>query len=397
MSVELELTVLQQSDEELGYLAGLVVTDQMIVALGGVSNQAPTVLASSNARNFQTRKTPRKRGLRDIIAVADSIWACGEFGQLAVSKDHGATWHKLDTRTDGCLFGLALASDGALWVAGDGGYAARILGEGVRRIELDTTTRFTAVYAVRDDVVLLGADGQLRRIRDSVPTVVPCGATKPLTGLCVTAKNTWIVVGDGGFCARSPDGQWYSRAHIPTDADLESIAMMADGTLVVVGDRGSIFVSRDDGRTWQPIASSLGGVHLWSVERFGGGMLIGGDGGLVAKLAPPGDATWADRADVFGGGKQLDEVFAAGPEGFIENGLSQYLAAIAADADADEDQDADEDDDEDEDDDDDDAEVASDEDDDEDEDDEDEDEKEGEEEDLGIDEDEETEEEDWDE
>ena len=27
-------------------------------------------------------------------------------------------------------------------------------------------------------------------------------------------------IGDGGFCARSPDGRWYSRAHVGVDADL---------------------------------------------------------------------------------------------------------------------------------------------------------------------------------
>ena len=293
MSVELELTLLQQPDDEHGYIAGFVVTDQMIVALGGVSNRAPTVLASSNARAFQTRKTPKKLGLRDVIAVADSIWACGEYGQLAVSRDHGQSWHKLDTHTDGCLFSLALASDGALWVVGDGGYAARILGESVRRIDMGTQVRFTAVYAVRDEVEILGADGQLRRVRDNKPTVVPCGATKALTGLAVTAKNTWIVVGDGGFCARSPDGQGYSRAQVGTDADLEAIGMTADGTLAAVGARGTIVASRDVGRTWQPIANDLDGAHLWSVERFGPGLLIGGEGGLVVKLAPPGDTTWA--------------------------------------------------------------------------------------------------------
>ena len=243
MSVELELTVLQHPNDELGYLAGFVVTDQMIVALGGVSNRAPTVIASSNARDWEPRTTPRNLGLRDILAVADSIWACGEFGQLAVSRDHGETWHELDTGTDACLFSLALSTDGALWVVGDGGYAARILGDRVKRVDLNTTVRLSAVYAIRDEIVILGFDGQLRRIaRDGQIKIVPCGATKPLTGLAVTPKNTWIVVGDGGFCARSPDGQWYSRAHTGTDADLEAIGMTSEGVVVAVGARGTVIV-----------------------------------------------------------------------------------------------------------------------------------------------------------
>src|SRR5436190_632771 len=84
--------------------------------------------------------------------------------------------------------------------------------------------------------------------------------------------------------SRSPDGQWYSRAQTGVEVDLEAIALLADGTLVVVGDRGQILISRDDARTWKSLPNDLGLAHLWSVERFGPGLLIGGDEGLVVKL-----------------------------------------------------------------------------------------------------------------
>ncbi|MBA3821296.1 MAG: hypothetical protein H0X17_20605, partial [Deltaproteobacteria bacterium] len=332
MTAELELTVLQQVDHERGYLAGFVVTDEMIVALAGVSNRGPIVVASSNARDFAPRVTPRDHGLRAALVVADSIWACGEYGQLAVTRDHAATWTLQDTDTGACLYALALAHDGALWTVGDGGYAARLYGGPLARIDLGTTTRLSAVYAIRNEVVVLGFDGMIRRWRDGTTTPVACGTAKPLTGLVVTPKGTWIVIGDGGFVARSPDGQWYSRAHVGLDADLEAIAMLPDGTIVIVGDRGQILLSRDDGRSWQPLPSSFGPVHLWSIARFGGGVLIGGDAGLIVKLAQQGDATWADRKNVFGieppQVPPLDAVFLEGPAGFVEHGLTACLAAL---------------------------------------------------------------------
>src|SRR5438270_154612 len=146
MTADLVLSVLQASDDERGYVAGFAVTDQMIVALGGTSNRSPTVMASSDAKHFEPRETPRNLGLRDVLAVGDSIWACGEYGQLAVSRDHGGSWELLDTGTEGCLFALALGSDGAVWVVGEDGYAARVLGQKPRRIDLGTTTRFSSVY-----------------------------------------------------------------------------------------------------------------------------------------------------------------------------------------------------------------------------------------------------------
>ncbi|MDQ3301674.1 MAG: hypothetical protein M3619_34265, partial [Myxococcota bacterium] len=312
---ELELTVLQRANDELGHLAGVIVTDEMIVGLGGISNRAPTVVASANARDFEVRDAPGAVGLRGVIAVADAIWACGEYGQLAVSRDHGASWVVIETGTDACLFGLALAADGALWVVGDHGYAARILGTHVIRIDLGTTAKLTAVYAIRDELVVLGADGLVRRWRAGdqralAIEAIACGAKTALTGLAITSKGTWLVVGDGGFIARSPDGQWYSRASSTVTGDLEAIATLPDGATVAVGDRGQIVISRDDGRTWRALACDLGLAHLWSITRFGGGVLIGGDRGLIVKLAPPGDVTWRDRGPALDVARSLDAVFA---------------------------------------------------------------------------------------
>jgi photosystem II stability/assembly factor-like uncharacterized protein/tetratricopeptide (TPR) repeat protein len=364
MSGDLELAVVQEERADLGYVAGFAITDRMIVAAGGTSSHAPTVLASSNARHFEPRKTPRQLGLRDVLAVGDAVWTCGEYGQLAMSRDHGATWKLFETGTDACLFGLAVAPDGAVWVVGDAGYAARVLGERPERVDLGTNARLAAVYALRDEVIVLCGDGALRRWRDGQTTVIATGAKRPLTAFATTRLGTWVVIGDGGFVARSPDGAWFSRATTGVEIDLEGIAALADGRLVVAGDRGHVLASIDDGRTWKSVETSTT-AHLWSVERFGGGVLIGGDGGLVIKLAPPGDATWQDRVDVFGGGRPLDEVFVAGPDEFVARGLARHVELLEQEdddeqeeeeVDAEFDEDDDDDDDEDDDDDDDDEE-----------------------------------------
>ncbi len=327
MISELELTVLRATTENRGNVAGFALTDRVLIAVGGESNRQPTVLASSNAQQFETRKTPREHGLRDVLAVDTTIWTCGECGQLAVSRDHGASWTLLDTGIDGCLYALALGADGSVWCTGDNGYAARIVDDRAVRIDFATTTRLSNVYQVRDEMVVLGFDGKLRRWRNGTATEVGTGALRPLKALAITRMGTWVAVGDGGFIARSPDGSWFSRVKCDVDVDLEAIASLPDGRLVIVGDRGQVLVSSDDGRTWKSVRHDVGLVHLWSVERFGGGVLIGGDDGLIAKLAPIGDATWADRINVFGEANPLDAAFANGPVGFIDHGLDDFPAA----------------------------------------------------------------------
>lgn len=324
MTGELELTVLRDAGDEIGYVASFALTDELLVVAGGTSSRHPFVCASSNARHFEPLPTPRDLGLRDILAVGDALWVCGEYGQLACSRDSGRTWKQLDTGTDACLFALALAPDGAVWVVGDQGYAGRVLGERTSLLDLGTTARLASVHVVNGDIVVLGGDGNVYRWRDGAVTKAATGATRPLTSLVVTKLGTWVLAGDGGFIARSPDGQWFTRVKSGVDVDLEAVGTVADGRLVAVGDRGTVLVSADDGRTWRPLETKLTS-HLWSIERFGGGIVVGGDGGLIAKVAPAGDATWADRVNVFGGAKPLDVVFAPGPDGFVGKGLFEIL------------------------------------------------------------------------
>ncbi|MCX5745288.1 MAG: hypothetical protein NT062_22660 [Proteobacteria bacterium] len=323
----LELGVRADSTDECGHVSGIAITDRLIFAAGGLTSPG-MVLASSNARRFVPLATPG--GVRDLLAVGDALWACGDHGLFAVSRDQGRTWTTLDLGTRGGLFGMALAPSGAIWVVGDGGFAARLHGERPEVVELGTRARLLKIYAVNGALVALGADGVIRRWTSDEPspavTAIFPGTTGALTALVVTARHTWIVVGDAGFVARSPDGQWYSRVTIAARVDLEGLAQTRDGTLVAVGERGHILASSDDGRAWMAIASPTS-AHLWCVRRFGAGVLIGGERGLILSLAPVGEPTWDERIDVFAGERSLDDVFAEGPVGFIARGLAAVLGA----------------------------------------------------------------------
>src|SRR5579883_255353 len=161
MAAALVLTVLQDRSDAFGHLAALAVGDhgdEVVVATVGAAGAA--VLASPDARAF-VRRTWRGGVIRDVLATADAVWACGDGGELAVSRDRGATWSRLDTGATAALRALARASDGAVWAVGDGGFAARVGGDAraAARVDLGTTAALTAVYAVGDDIVALGGDG----------------------------------------------------------------------------------------------------------------------------------------------------------------------------------------------------------------------------------------------
>jgi photosystem II stability/assembly factor-like uncharacterized protein len=279
----LELAVLHAPRADAGYIAGFAIAERLIVAAGGTSSRFPTVIASANGGDFERCQTPRELGLRDILAVGDALWTCGEYGQLGCSRDRGATWKMIETGTEACLQALALAPD-AMWVVGDGGYAARVLGERLERVDFATTATLVALYPMREQVIALCGDGVIRTWRAGQVTTLATGAKRMLTGFAQTRHGTCIVVGDGGFISRSPDGTWFARAASGVEVDLEAVTTLGDGRIAAVGDRGHLLVSADDGRTWKPHDTATE-AHLWSIEPFGAGALIGGDDGLVMRLA----------------------------------------------------------------------------------------------------------------
>ena len=81
----LELAVLNAPSADAGYIAGFAVSEGVIFAAGGTS-AAPTVIALAAMGTLERKKTPRDLGLRDVLAVGDELWVCGEYGQLACSR-----------------------------------------------------------------------------------------------------------------------------------------------------------------------------------------------------------------------------------------------------------------------------------------------------------------------
>ncbi|HEY0192989.1 MAG TPA: hypothetical protein VGC42_17855, partial [Kofleriaceae bacterium] len=228
MAAELVLSMVSRSDEARGPIAAFAVTDQQVVAVGARVLASPVGalgFAPRGAALPELPEMPEMPEMHDVLAVGDALWACGAGGWLAVSRDHGERWQPIATGTTGRLRGLALGADGAVWVVGEAGYAARVLGEAVRRVDLGVAAGLGGVRAVRDELVALGDDGRIVRWRDGTATSVACGASAALRGLIVTGKGTWIAVGDDGFVARSPDGAWYSRVSVP-GGDWRAIAQL---------------------------------------------------------------------------------------------------------------------------------------------------------------------------
>ncbi len=342
----LDVSVVGRANDNRGFLAHLAVGPDRVIGVGGT--RGPLVTLSSTGRKF-VEGASTESGLRCTTFGPGWVAAVGEYGTFAVTRNVDALadptavgWTEVETGIQGCLYCVHRGPDGVLWIMGDDGFLARVIGSDGQEIDqwlVDPVTigyggRVFGATTVGGHLVAWLDDGRLAwltaRVDGFTVDFRDTGATAPLTAAVETSTGAVVVSGDNGFLARSTDrGHTFTRVASGTSLAIEDLTVIADGRLVAVGGRGTLLVSDDDGVTFTPVDSGVKQT-LWSVVGFGSGVLIGGDDSLILRFAPASDDTWSDREDVFGGARVLDAAFAAGPDTFLDHGLVDYLEIFNA-------------------------------------------------------------------
>ena len=114
-----------------------------------------------------------------------------------------------------------------------------------------------------------------------------------MNDVAVLADGTLVVVGEGIF--RSTDGgaSWTPIAS-PTAAELLDITEIPGGDLSACGDEGAVLISNDGGLTWTDVglAAGLGRHHLWRSPTEG--YVVGEQ---ISHRTTDGGATWTQMTD----------------------------------------------------------------------------------------------------
>jgi photosystem II stability/assembly factor-like uncharacterized protein len=281
MPASFEIVNAQHGD--LGYV-GHICRAKRFWAVGGTHGK-PTVLVSDDGRKFDRMPAPKVNGLRDLLPLGERLVVCGESGGVFVSDDGAATWSERSLDTKVCLFTLSLDSRGHLWVAGERGFVRRSKdrGETWSAMAIGTDARVNVIAPIDGAVLFACHDGTLFRYRRERIERLKVKASAPFTSFERTKKGTLVLVGDRGTIARSEDGKTFALVDSPTNVDLEHVREIDPGILVACGDKSTIAISRDEGKSFELEPCTLPG-HLWTLCPTENGALIGGESGLIAKM-----------------------------------------------------------------------------------------------------------------
>lgn len=167
------------------------------------------------------------------------IFAFGSFGRFFVSEDHGQTWTRRDPGLDEMHFyGMEGSSNGRLMLVGEQGLAARSTDYG------QTWERIPEFY------------------RGS------------LFGLARIDDQTWIAYGLRGNVYRTTDfGNTWQQIDTGLTIGLFGHTLLADGSLVIVGQGEVVLVSHDQGASFT-IAQQNKGANLTAAIPLKNGQLL---------------------------------------------------------------------------------------------------------------------------
>lgn len=226
-------------------LLGIVNTGQQLVAVG---DHGHVLLSSDQGQHWVQRITPT-RALLTSVAFPDAQhgWAVGHDGVIIATRDSGQTWQRqddgqqLDTIFLSVLFldtkrGFAVGAYGKYFYTHDGGT------HWLDGHPSEEETHFNRISA--------GSDGTL------------------------------YLAGESGTCLRSADaGKTWHKAEVPYDGSLFGVLPLTAQRIITYGLRGHILRSDDQGQHWVPLPTDVKVLIMGGIRLRRGPLVLSGQGG----------------------------------------------------------------------------------------------------------------------
>ncbi|MFJ4195355.1 WD40/YVTN/BNR-like repeat-containing protein [Pseudomonas sp. NPDC089534] len=274
--------------------------------LVAVGDRGHILYSDDQGKTWTQAKVPTRQLLTAVYFVDDRHgWAVGHDAQILASEDGGLTWTKqfedlkreaplLDVWFKDASSGIAVGAYGALLETTDGGQHWEDISD---RLDNEDQYHLNAIAAVKDaGLFIVGEQGSMFRSADWGQTWEKLEGPYEgsLFGVIGTAQpQTLLTYGLRGNLYRSTDfgGTWeqveLKAARGSLEFGLSGATLLDDGSIVIVGNGGSVISSSDNGETFS-VFNRPDRISLSSVTAAGNGDLILTGQGGVRITAPNG-------------------------------------------------------------------------------------------------------------
>ncbi|MGE8482004.1 YCF48-related protein [Pseudomonas sp. FP1740] len=286
-----------------GLMLDVVHAGKRLVAVG---DRGHILYSDDQGATWTQAKVPTRQLLTAVFFVDDKHgWAVGHDAQILASEDGGVTWTKQfeDLRRESPLLdvwfkdvdsGFAVGAYGALLETTDGGKNWEDVSD---RLDNEDQYHLNAIAAVKDSgIFIVGEQGSMFRSADEGQTWEKLEGPYEgsLFGVIGTAQPaTLLVYGLRGNLYRSTDfGTTWEQVELKAargalEFGLSGATLLDDGSIVIVGNGGSVIRSSDDGETFS-VFNRPDRISVSSVTAAGNGNLILAGQGGVRVTSPTG-------------------------------------------------------------------------------------------------------------
>lgn len=264
-----------------------------LVAAGSIAVAQDGSLGSFKPRPAEVAKLASSSLLLDVKLAGSTLVAVGDRGTILRSED-GASWTQVAVPLNVTLNALTFADASQGWAIGHDGAILHTTDAGktwsVQRFEPALNQALLGIVALdAQRAVVVGGFGVLLSTSDGGKTWADVDAPAILEeGLHLNAiarlgSGELFAVGETGLLGISADGLSWERLTLPYDGSLFGVLPAGAKGAVVFGMRGNVLRS-DDVRSGQWTAVDIGTVlsmYGGAVLADGSVVLVGGDGAIV--------------------------------------------------------------------------------------------------------------------
>lgn len=224
----------------------------------------------------------------DVLAYGNGVFVAAlQVNQLAVSNDNGQTWtHRVPGLENGVI--TSIETDGAgTWAA-----ASTLGGLAMSYDNGDTWDMKTAVAKVQGFGIVTDGNGNwltkggdsfdILRSTDNGATWDEINIAPVMTGRLSYMNGTVMTINSMRQCYISTDfgDTWTQKAQLPIgegESSVSAFSIVNDGKAwVVAGSKGHVWISEDDGETWD--LEVVGSMHVRAASHSEGKILLVGNG-----------------------------------------------------------------------------------------------------------------------
>lgn len=293
----------------------IVTTDTGAIAVG----ERGHILKTSNYVDWVQLPVPTRSLLTNVYARGTNLWAVGHEEVILHSADGGSSWERQHVNSEalGPLLDILFIDDTRGFAIGAEGKMLTTDDAGKTWLDGSITTRMV-------DAPLI-AKSDSNDANGLASDDIGVDETPPHLNAIVQSKLGLLIVGETGAAFRSRDaGVSWARIDFPYSGPLFGAVVLDDESIIVYGLSGNVYSTRDLGSSWTKLETNTDASLFGAVAVKGArAVLVGARGTFLTKAAESN----ALKAFTFSDGGVLGGVVQRGESDFTvvgENGILAY-------------------------------------------------------------------------